>query len=135
MAKRQKYTPHSYESGKSSGEPFAALYRSLLTSDAFITLGKGSKILYVYCCLHIHNAGRIKPGKDFPDVPELQGDEIFYLNRALVCERYHLYTPSNGKSFYADIQELVDHGFIERISNGRDQKKKSIYRMSAKWKA
>lgn len=134
MGRKQKYTPHDYESAKKSGEPFAALYRSLLLSDAFATLSKGAKVLYLYCALHIHNAGRIKPGKDFPDVPQLQGDDVFYMNRALVCNKYHLYSPANSKSFYADINELVEHGLIERISNGKEQKKKSIYRLSDKWK-
>ena len=134
MGKRQKYTPHSYESGKPGGDPFAALYRSLLLSDAFTSLSKGAKILYVYCALHIHNAGRIRPGKDFPNIPELQGDDVFYLNRALVCERYRLYNPTNGKSFYSDVAELLEHGLIERISNGKEQKRKSVYKMSNLWK-
>lgn len=134
MSRKQKYRPHAYESAKTSGEPFAALYRSLLLSDAFTSLSKGAKVLYIYCALHVHNSGRIAPKNDFPDISQLQGDDVFYMNRALVCKRYRLYTPSNGKSFYADVQELVEHGLIERISNGKEQKKKSIYKMSDHWK-
>lgn len=132
--RKKKYIPHSYESEKQSGEPFAALYRSLLVSDAYATLTKGAKVLYIYCALHVHNAGRIKPGKDFPDIPDMQDERCFYMNLALVSEKYKLYARGNGKSLYRDLDELVTHGLIERVSSGKDQRKKSIYRMSDHWK-
>ena len=38
------------------------------------------------------------------------------------------------EAFYKDIDALIKHGFIERISNGRSNQKKSIYRFSGDWK-
>lgn len=127
---KKGYKPGSFESTGISKDTTASLYNSMLTHPAFTTLKTRQKILYVYIKLQLF--GKRKPRHDYPDIEEVSSDLCFYLNHAAVVE-YGLYTEKNHKDFYQDMQELEEHGFIEKISSGRAQRKKSIYKFSSKW--
>ena len=77
--------------------------------------------------------GKRKPGKDFPDIEQLQGNELFYFNQSLAVN-YGLYSRDNHKQFYSDIKAIEKHGFIKTVSSGAATKSKSIYRFVGDWK-
>lgn len=102
----------------------------MLTSAAFTSLKTRQKVLYLYCKAQYY--GKRKPRRDYPDIEEIRGDDCFYLSWAVV-KQYELYQESMHSNFYKDMQVLIEHGFIERVSAGK-YKKKSIYRYSSGWK-
>ena len=139
MRKSSNYKPKSFESlgehyidsnGKTRADTSANLYESLLTSRAFKDLNTKQQILYVYCKSQYY--GKRKPEKDYKEVADIQGAEFFYLSwRAVQC--YGLYTSTSHSNYYRDMGELESHGFIEKVSSGKSQHAKNIYKFSAKW--
>lgn len=138
--RRKKYVPKKWESkgevymddsGSRKADTSANIYESMLTSKAFAFLTDRQKMLYVCCKAQYY--GKRKPGRDYPDVEQLQGEELFYLNWAAI-QRYGLYKPSMHSNFYRDMKVLCDMGFIEKVASGAGQRRKSIYRFSDKWR-
>lgn len=120
--RKPEYRRKSYETrkpGSNTGEPFVALYFSMLGSDAWRSLKPRAQMLYINMRAQFGN------GKG-----ELQ-EEQFYFNRALWKKTLKLY--SNDASFYADRDELIEHGFIEVLECGKTMRSKSIYRYSNRW--
>lgn len=109
----------------------ANVYGSMLESPAFKDLSKNQRLLYIYMKKQYY--GTRKPGQDFPDMEQLQGDNLFYFNLAL-AEKYGLYSRSNDRQFYADIRAVEQHGFIKTVSSGRATKSRSIYKFTGDWK-
>lgn len=137
--RRKRYVPRSWESkgetymdssGRRRADTSANIYDSMLTSDAFILLTDKQKMLYVCCKAQYY--GKRKPERDYPDVEQLHGEDLFYLNWAAV-QAYGLYKPSMHPNFYRDMKALCGHGLIEKVSSGAGQRKKSIYRFSDRW--
>lgn len=137
--RKRKYTPKNFESrgekyldcnGKIRSDTSANIYESLLTSDAFKNLTSKQKILYVYAKAQFY--GHRKPEKDFKDLPDVAGNECFYLQWKSVQD-YGLYTSTSHSNFYADMKALIDHGFIERVASGKRQRQKTIYRFCSEW--
>ena len=125
MVKKKTYRPKSFESFGKSNDTSANLYESMLLSAAFMDLTPKQRLLYVYMKAQYY--GKRKPGKDNPDIENLQGDDLFYFPRTL-AEKYNLYTRSNNRQFYNDIKAIEEHGFIKTISSGKATKTKSIYK-------
>lgn len=128
--RKSQYKPKAFESTGKSNDTSANIYGSMLLSPAFMDLSKKQKLLYVYMKAQYY--GTRKPGKDFPEVEQLQGETLFYFNMAL-AEKYGIYTRINHKEFYADIKVIEKHGFIETVSNGSSTKSRSIYKFSDHW--
>lgn len=141
MGKRKKkYVPKAWESkgdsymdasGKLRADTSANIYESMLTSDAFALLTTKQQILYVFCKAQYY--GKRKPERDFPEVEQMHGDDLFYLSWE-AAQQYRLYKPSMDKNFYMDMKALCDHGLIERVASGKSGRKKSVYRFSDRWK-
>lgn len=131
MVKKKTYRPKSFESFGKSNDTSANLYESMLLSAAFMDLTPKQRLLYVYMKAQYY--GKRKPGKDNPDIENLQGDDLFYFPRTL-AEKYNLYTRSNNRQFYNDIKAIEEHGFIKTISSGKATKTKSIYKFVGAWK-
>ena len=115
---------------KPQTETFAAIYESMLQSPTYKDLTPRQQQLYLLCKAQFR--GKRKPEKDFKDIEFVQGDDKFYFNWDL-AKRYGLYKPTCSKNFYNDMNELIAHGFIERISSGKAHRTKSIYQYSDKW--
>ncbi len=137
--RRSNYKPKNFESlgeryvdanGKIRADTSANLYESLLTSQAFKDLNSKQQVLYVYCKSQYY--GHRKPEKDFKDIDEVKGTDRFYLPWKAVQE-YGLYTSTSHSNFYKDMIELERHGLIEKVSSGKSQHTKSIYKFSANW--
>ncbi len=131
MVKKKAYRPKSFESSGKSNDTSANLYESMLLSAAFMDLTPKQRLLYVYMKAQYY--GKRKPGKDNPNIENLQGDDLFYFPRTL-AEKYNLYTRSNNRQFYNDIKAIEEHGFIKTISSGKATKTKSIYKFVGAWK-
>lgn len=129
-SRKKKYRPKSFESTGASNDTSANIYDSMLTSAAFIGLKHRQKVLYMYCKKQYY--GTRKPKADYPDIEKVQSDECFYMNLSLAV-KYGLYTRNGNKELYADIKALVDAGFIEVVSSGKNTKTKSIYKFSDRW--
>lgn len=132
MGRQQKtqYIRKSYESqkagieNKNKKEPFASLYVTMLTSEAWRNLSLGARNLYTYMKLE---ATGTDPEKKFQK--ENLKPEQFYFNRA-VCKKYGF---SNPNQFGKWRDELVEHGFIDLVECGRWTRTKSIYALSDRW--
>lgn len=130
MARKKPYKPKRFESTGVSNDTSANIYESMLLSPAFLDLNSRTRTLYLYMKAQYY--GKRKPGKDFPDVEQVQSGECFYFNMA-VAVKYNLYSVNNHTQFYKDIKILENHGFIKTISNGKATRSKSIYRFSDEW--
>lgn len=123
--KRQppKYIRKSYETkkpGEPTGEPFAAIYSSMIGSEAWEALTNNAKVLYIYMKLQLF-------GNKKDHLPEGQ----FYFNRATYSKTYNLY--KNQTQFYVDKDLLIKYGFIDEIENGKTTRTKNIYQFSDRW--
>ena len=110
----------------------ANIYESMMLSKAYQSLSNRQKVLYNVCKAQYY--GKRKPEKDYPELEEMKGDDKFYLNFDLV-QRYGLYTKNMRKEFKADKETLCAKGFIELVSSGATNYKKSVYKYSDKWAA
>lgn len=138
--KKNHYSPKSFEAigqkfkgihGAMMADTSATIFESMLQSDAFKSLNPKQQILYVYCKAQYY--GKRKPEKDYPDIPQFEGADLFYFNWD-IAQEYGLYKPSCNKNFRNDMQALIQHGFIEIVASGKAQHKKNVYKFSSKWK-
>ena len=138
--KNGSYEPKSFEAvnqkiktetGGTIADTSANIYESMLRSKSFKSLNPKQKILYVYCKAQYY--GKRKPGKDFKDVKDLQGNDLFYFSWRMAQE-YGLYKPSCNSNFQKDMKALIDAGLISKVSSGKSQHKKNIYQYSDRWK-
>lgn len=145
-SKQQPYMPfeslsnnreHKYMSnGKQYTDTTANICYSMLVSPAFKDLTARQRILYVYAKTQYFGA-KSRPKSDFPDIEEYKRDngrKYFYLNHFLMSDVFGLYPKSNTRDLYVDIKALIEHGFIEQVSNGKINQKRSIYTYCDKWK-
>lgn len=137
---RKKYVPKSFESmgakfiddlGNDRTDTSAMIWESMLLSPAYKDLKVRQQQLYTLCKAQYY--GKRKPRQDYKDIEQLQGDDLFYMNLAAVV-RYGLYSRNMRKEFYGDMQALVQHGFLEKVSSGRGGNRKAIYRFSHAWR-
>lgn len=140
QSKKPKYVPKPFESAgyylpdkatRPRADTSANIYESMMISEAWADLNNRQRVLYLIAKQQYY--GVRKPGKDYPDIEAMQGDDKFYLNMALV-NRFSAYI--NGyKELYQDIRALESHGFIKTVYNGKAQKKKSVYQFSDGWRS
>ena len=128
MAKRKNsnnssgYTPKKFETNEYNNVLSANIYLDMLTSPAWIDTPKNARLLYIYAKAQFWGV------KEHPQ----NRQDYFYLNKSLVVDIYKLYT--NTSQFRKDINELIKHGFIELVENGKFTRTKNIYKYSDKWK-
>lgn len=132
MAKRTPLKPRTFESTGKKGDKndtYIRVFFSMMHSPAFTKLTEKQKVLYFYCKEKF--VGYRKPGADYPDMPSLQSDDLFYLTFADV--KGILYKSTSQKNFRLDMNALVKFGFIEIVAAGKGGRK-TIYRYSSNWK-
>lgn len=119
--KQRKYLPKPFESNGKGGA-YAALYLNMMNSPAWRTLTASQKVLYVACKAQYYG------DRENPD-----GDERnFTMNRSKWLQ-YELYKPSNAEGFYRDMEQLILHGFVRCIHQGKANRTKNVYQLSEKW--
>lgn len=119
-------------SGQLRKDCFARVYESVLRSEAFTKLTYRQQMLYILCRVQIF--GKRTPEREYPEMPEFQGKDVFFLNWASVSDEYGFYPGSSSKNFYMDMNALIEHGFVDRLSSGKRRRTKSVYRFSERWK-
>lgn len=124
--KKQQYQKKSFESDLSSNDTSANIYMSMLLSPAWQDLSSKQKELYLCCKAQYYG----QSGKRAVDNTD---NTKFYLNKALWCGVYKVYSNSNQNSFYKDIGVLIEHGFIKRLESGKITRTKNRYQYSNKW--
>lgn len=118
------------EQGKTLPNTYTALFLTMLMSPAFRDLSDKNKILYLYCKAQYY--GVRKPKQDFPDNPDMQGDDLFYFSRQTAVD-FGWCKKNDTKPLYQGLNILVEHGFIEKVVSGKANHRKSIYRYSDRW--
>ena len=93
MARKKKYVPKAFESGK-AGDVSANIYASMIQSRAWSNLTNNARVLYVYMKLQYYGQ------KTIPD----REQECFYFNKAMFIKTYQLY--KNVNQFYKDKKLL-----------------------------
>ena len=116
---------------KKSNDSFFRFPLTLYNSPAWRALTANQMNLYLFSTWHRLN-NKQHPRNDYPDHEQYQSDEVFYMNLALVVKN-GLYTLKN-RHFYRDCKRLIDIGFWDEVSNGKDNFSKNVYRMSERWK-
>lgn len=121
-------------SKKTGAQKYAAFSQDMQQDSAWRALEARQRALYIeYCLMQKTAPGSINaPGKDYPGVVPFQSHEAFYLNWQMM-KGSGLYGAKNRKTFYGDIQRLIEAGFLECLMNGKTRRVKSVYRLSAKW--
>ena len=120
---KAQYERKAYETkkpGKPTGEPFAAIYSSMVGSEAWAALTNNARVLYIYMKLQLF-------GNKKDHLPEGR----FYFNRAMYSKNYNLY--KNQTQFYTDRDLLIKCGFIDEVENGKTTRTKNIYQFSDRW--
>lgn len=124
--KRITYVRKPWETtkpGTDKKEPYAALYVTMLVSNAWVNLSDEAKALYVVL------KSQLKDTRN----RELQGEDgekpRFYFNRSK-AERLGYTNPNKVKRC---IDELIDQGFIKLEQSGWNTRTKSIYSFSDEW--
>lgn len=131
MSKKRRYEKKSFESATPK-DTSVCIYESMLISDAFMDLSKNQRLLYIYVKKQLWSKNRPPKNKNL-ELDERCGDEAVYFNLDLAI-KYNLYSKNNKNSFYADLEMLIDHGFLEEIVHGENQFQKSIYKLSPYWR-
>lgn len=137
---------HKYDDGHGHLQTDTACYicYSMMTSEAYTDLTPRQQQLYTIAKMQFYGA-RSRPtddysAEDYPFLNDYGKRGCFYLNHFLLTEVFKLYTKQNCKGMYEDIEALVQHGFIERMTNKDRRKaevnpgKRTIYRYSDAWK-
>lgn len=140
MGRKKRYEPLPFESngqyvgrnGKARKDTSASIFESLYRSKAYRDLTARQRDLYVCCKLQFY--GKRKPERDYQDIEELHGDDLFYLNWGVVCADYGLYPVGSESNFYKDMRELIRHGLIDMKSSGKSRRRKNVYQYSTRWK-
>lgn len=120
---RDLYERKAYETrkpGVQTGEPFAAIYSSMMGSEAWGQLSNNARVLYLYMKMQLFGGKR-------DGLPEGQ----FYFNRSTYTKTYRLY--SNQNQFYKDRDLLIAYGFIDMIESGKNTRTKAVYQFSDRW--
>ena len=115
----------------SSSDHFQPLFSSLMRSAAFKDMRKGARLLLM-CCMTEAGGEASRDNVD-PD-SGVYDERLFYMNRQLYSDVYDLYNPSNGAGFRRDMEDLIDHGFVEQVVRGQGRGIKNLYRPSSKWR-
>ena len=130
--------------GNLESDTFANIYESMLQSEAFKTLKPRYKVLYMICKAQYY--GKRKPRNDYPNIPELQGNDLFYLSKEDLVTKYGYASRNCDKELYGYMDSktgkrvpgafdiLEEHGLIEFVSRNKASRQKNIYRFSDKWK-
>lgn len=119
---KKKYIKKEFESDGSSSDVSANIYKSMILSDAFQSLTKNQRLLYVYMKLQYYSQKKKPYGKT----------DMFYFNRFMWNDKYKLYK-GNANSFAKDRDALIEKGFIKIVDDGSTTRTKNVYQFSSKW--
>ena len=131
--KKNGYIREKYESdipGNSSHDTYVAMYTSMMNKPVFMSLTGNQKYLYTFCRWQKYN-NENNPGKVYPEWKECQNPNAFFMNWDL-AKKFHLY--KSETTFYRDLKQLVESGFIDCLYSGRKGRNKSIYIYSDRWR-
>lgn len=136
MSRRsKKYVPKAFESTGAAGDTYASIFHSMLVSKAFHSLNPRQRHLYLICKDQYY--GKRKPKADRQYAAEeyaaFRADECFYLNWGAMSQ-YGLYSNTSSSTFYKDMKELIEAGFIEKMASGKATHTKNVYKLSSKWR-
>ena len=101
----------------------------MLLHPSFQDLTARQQVLYV----HMRSQEFGGHDKDSIAARNAYGKDCFIFNQSMWQDLFRLYKPGNQTAFYRDRDELILHGFIDCIEDGRNTRTKSVYRFSDRW--
>lgn len=130
MGRQKKSIPKYAGSGE-----FVPITKKMLLSQAWRKMTANQQRLYVLGRFRCFNADH--PRKDFPDLPMMQNNDVFYLSFPEAV-KMGFYTKGNKKRFYEDMQQIEKLGFWKKITlTPRDPNgelfPRAVYKMTADW--
>lgn len=136
MSKKNTYTPDPWESKYEKGKNwtrFAPMHETLLLSAAYIDLSPTAKVLLQYCKLQKAIEKQVFP-KDYSlpaNTSKREQRRYFVMNRHKWKEEYKI--TSSASTFNKCMEELIMHGFVDCVFQGKIAKVKNVYRLSDRW--
>lgn len=127
-AKKANFKP--YEAVGYSGEGFGRMSDSMRMSQAFKDLKPRQKELLR---IALREGGK-KVNTPMREYPDLYDANCIYLNWGILKQYDDVYTDSNIRYLHKDKEALIKHGFLEIVSDGKVNYKKSVYRLREDWK-
>lgn len=115
---------------------FVPITKQMLLSQAWRKMTANQQRLYVFGRFRCFDADH--PRKDFPDLPMMQKNDVFYLSFPEAV-KMGFYTKGNKKRFYEDMHQIEKLGFWKKItlvpntSNGGEYFPRAVYKMTADW--
>lgn len=142
MSRKSKPAPKLYATagdymvnGAQRKDTFTQIYESAVRSEAFRSLPAHVQMLYIYT--RLQEMGKRKPDRDYseehPMRDKVKGDDCFYFPRSTAAQYANRYK-STSHRLYDDMGILEEHGFIDTVISGRNNRKKSVYKYSERWK-
>lgn len=111
----------------------ANITRSMLYSDAFLALNLRQRMLYVYMKSEYYG----KPKDDLKGFSAQYNDDFngtptpfFTFNWTKAKKAGY----TSKKTFYDDVDELIEHGLIDCRYSGKNSRSKSLYMFSTRWR-
>lgn len=126
---QQNNSPSYLRQPGAKNDSFTPLFGSMVDSPACRSLtDKQFRLLTDM----LSAVGRQQHSKKQDDKPPAEyGGDSFFFPRALWFSTLKRYT--NESRFYADLDSLIAHGFVDVLSSGKNTREKSVYRLSTRW--
>lgn len=120
--------------GKIVNDTYARMTDSLLLSPAFYDLKPHEQALYFF--MRQQEFGKRKPNRDYneesPEWDIIKNELCFYFPWH-TAKAYSKRYKDTSSRLYKDIDVLIEHGFIEKVLNGRSARSNNVYKYSDKW--
>ena len=132
MSRKQKsYKLRPFECTGEKGDSWTVISNSQFMSEAFQDLTKNQMLLYYR--VKGREYGFRKPAQVYKENEKLQ-DPLMVFYSIGDAIRDGIYTRNNETQFRKDMKALIEHGFLTVIMNGKNQKKKSVYKLVSEWR-
>ena len=131
----------SYEStgrikrgGRTMSDTYARITDSVVLSPAFQDLKPHLQMLYL--AMRLQDIGKRKPNRDYdessPVWEQVRSEQCFYFPFHTARQYLPRYSGNSGR-LYADIDILIEHGFVEKVLSGKNARENNVYKYSDKW--
>ena len=118
-----------YESSQADKDTSANIFISMMLSDAWQDLNDSARVIYLYMKAQRFGQKDVKDN-DYMGESVTYGKDCFYFNRGLL-KKFGKTDPTTCKKA---IDNLISHGFIELVHDGKRTRTNSIYKYSSNWK-
>lgn len=114
------------------GDIHCRIYNQVLKSKAYKTLTPNAKNLYAICKAQEFGRKWFPSGYKLPsNLTEREKRAYFTMNKNKWLDEYG-FAKYDG-AFYKAMKELIIHGFVDCVYQGKIYKQANVYRLSTRW--